>query len=435
MRSHPYILSLALCTLAACSPGSSVDRTFARQAGEVWYGIYLDGAKVGYARFSAHRAANGYVFSSSAAVRERNGAWTHWQNDERFQAAPPHYLAERVSRRTRAGAGNETRLIRTGDRYLLTDGSDSKWVDLDYRLRDRLGTETEGDDLVTRGLDVDEAAIRERSWKPTGAGDLELEDESGLRRVVLDGAAGPEQLTIGDGFRMQREPADLAVLVAEPQAVQAVEVPLDGAIGPPGEIARLSLRLPRQWAALIGPAPGQTIETSGAHALLTVRRTPARAGPANVEHDPRAAVAVLRNAGLDAPDLVRELVALVHASLSYDASVMPVGPRDALAKGRGSCRDYASLFALWAREMGLTTRIVTGLAYLGDRRGAFGLHAWNEVQMNGTWVAVDPTWNQAPADATHIRLPVEPDAMLRAFEALDEMRFELAGFERTGVSG
>jgi len=288
---------------------------------------------------------------------------------------------------------------------------------------------------VTRALDLDHAAVRERSWKPSGSGGLELRDESGLRRVVLDEAAGPQELTIGAGFRMQREPADLAVLVAEPRAVQAVEVPLDGAIGSPDEVARLRLRLPEQLARLIGPAPGQTVEAGAGEALLTVTRTPARAGAPRVVGDGEAAFHALRDSGLDAPERVRELVALVHASLSYDASVMPLGPRDALAKGEGSCRDYASLFALWAREMGLATRIVTGLVYLGDTHQAFGLHAWNEVRMNGHWIAVDPTWNQAPADATHIRLPLEPDAMLRAFEALDRMRFELVGWERTGVSG
>ena len=46
------------------------------------------------------------------------------------------------------------------------------------------------------------------------------------------------------------------------------------------------------------------------------------------------------------------------------------------------------------------------LAYV---RGAFYYHAWPEVyidegQGQGLWLPVDPTFNQFPADATHLRL-------------------------------
>jgi hypothetical protein len=41
-------------------------------------------------------------------------------------------------------------------------------------------------------------------------------------------------------------------------------------------------------------------------------------------------------------------------------------------------------------------------------RGAFYYHAWPEVYVRerggGLWLPVDPTFNQFPADATHVRL-------------------------------
>ena len=42
-------------------------------------------------------------------------------------------------------------------------------------------------------------------------------------------------------------------------------------------------------------------------------------------------------------------------------------------------------------------------------RGAFYYHAWPEVYLDegagrGLWLPVDPTFNQFPADATHLRL-------------------------------
>jgi transglutaminase-like putative cysteine protease len=39
-------------------------------------------------------------------------------------------------------------------------------------------------------------------------------------------------------------------------------------------------------------------------------------------------------------------------------------------------------------------------------RGKFYFHAWPEVWLGGTWVALDPTLGQAPADASHLRFLV-----------------------------
>jgi transglutaminase-like putative cysteine protease len=52
-----------------------------------------------------------------------------------------------------------------------------------------------------------------------------------------------------------------------------------------------------------------------------------------------------------------------------------------------------------ARSLGLPARAVAGLVYLD---GSFFYHAWPEVWL-GDWVAVDPTFGQTPADATHLR--------------------------------
>ena len=35
---------------------------------------------------------------------------------------------------------------------------------------------------------------------------------------------------------------------------------------------------------------------------------------------------------------------------------------------------------------------------------SFGYHAWAEVALDGRWHPVDPTWNQRPVDATHLKL-------------------------------
>jgi len=72
----------------------------------------------------------------------------------------------------------------------------------------------------------------------------------------------------------------------------------------------------------------------------------------------------------------------------------------------GDCNEHTVLFVALARSIGIPARISVGLAYV---RGAFYYHAWPEVYIDegggrGLWLPVDPTFNQFPADATHVRL-------------------------------
>lgn len=72
----------------------------------------------------------------------------------------------------------------------------------------------------------------------------------------------------------------------------------------------------------------------------------------------------------------------------------------------GDCNEHTVLFVALARSLGIPSRINVGLVYV---RGAFYYHAWPEVYIDegngrGLWLPVDPTFNQFPADATHVRL-------------------------------
>jgi len=73
---------------------------------------------------------------------------------------------------------------------------------------------------------------------------------------------------------------------------------------------------------------------------------------------------------------------------------------DVLASRKGDCNEHSVLFAAMTRSIGIPTKVVLGLVYLDGR---FYYHAWNEVYL-GSWVPVDSTFGQFPADATHIKL-------------------------------
>jgi hypothetical protein len=72
----------------------------------------------------------------------------------------------------------------------------------------------------------------------------------------------------------------------------------------------------------------------------------------------------------------------------------------------GDCNEHTALFVALARSIGIPSRVNVGLAYV---RGAFYYHAWPEVYIDegngqGMWLPVDPTFDQFPADTTHVRL-------------------------------
>ena len=68
----------------------------------------------------------------------------------------------------------------------------------------------------------------------------------------------------------------------------------------------------------------------------------------------------------------------------------------------GDCNEFTTLYVALARSAGLPARTVSGLLYVNGR---FYYHAWPEIYLND-WIAVDPMFDQFPADAAHLRIAV-----------------------------
>jgi hypothetical protein len=189
-----------------------------------------------------------------------------------------------------------------------------------------------------------------------------------------------------------------------PNPVPLLRVRLSGATPPAAALASAAQRL-----------VGDTLEVrrASATAMLAHYRLPAHdsalAGfltpaPLIESDDPRIqAQARLILAGEREP---ARAARLIHdwVSSHVERQVTP-GPPSAvrvLAARRGDCNEHTVLYVALARAAGLPARSVAGLVYLGGR---FYYHAWPEVWL-GDWVAVDPTLDQAPADAAHVRFVV-----------------------------
>jgi hypothetical protein len=115
-----------------------------------------------------------------------------------------------------------------------------------------------------------------------------------------------------------------------------------------------------------------------------------------------AAVAGVTGARARAEKLTRA----VNAMLDKKATVGLPSAREVLRTKVGDCNEHTALYVAMARSLGLPARVAVGLAYT---QGAFYYHAWPEVYVDegggrGLWLPVDPTFNQFPADAMHVRL-------------------------------
>jgi transglutaminase-like putative cysteine protease len=69
----------------------------------------------------------------------------------------------------------------------------------------------------------------------------------------------------------------------------------------------------------------------------------------------------------------------------------------------GDCTEHSVLVAAMCRAAGIPTRCAIGLVY-ADHLNGFGPHMWNEVFVNGRWVAIDAAFDESEVDATHIKL-------------------------------
>lgn len=107
----------------------------------------------------------------------------------------------------------------------------------------------------------------------------------------------------------------------------------------------------------------------------------------------------IRSTPTDTLALLKDLSAGVFEQISYQSREEEgtQSPIQTLDLGRGSCRDFAVLFAEAARTLGFGARIVSGYLYSPDRDaagsdGAGSTHAWAEVYVAGAgWITFDPT--------------------------------------------
>jgi hypothetical protein len=132
----------------------------------------------------------------------------------------------------------------------------------------------------------------------------------------------------------------------------------------------------------------------------------------------------------DALHAARQLLDWTYATVEKKPSLGLPTALDVLDSKRGDCNEHAVLFTALARASGIPSRVVAGVVYLD---GSFYYHAWSEIWL-GQWVAVDPTFHQFPADATHVKfVDGWPEQHLALLKVIGRIGMEIVDYKNSNM--
>ena len=448
--------------------------------GTDWYGIYLQKHKVGYLKSTAARETgphgNRYKIQLSGTVQILSEAEIDEIKIESiaaFSALPPFSLVLYADRMIHKDDFSEVKIMRVPEGYQaeITRGKEieSRFMGpLDYTLKDYTAVQrwitrkpADGGEMEYPHLVLETLTLERNISRIIGihesltAGvktifyDVLTTDAHGLDVKEVFGADGRAySIVLGGLFECRLEPRALATRIDKTiDLFLRNTVYIDRPLGHSETMTLLKLSLDNSSGKLLGNAPGQSITRNRANGSIGITLNPkgdplVKATEEEIKKNLAATLDIpayhptvigLAQHAVDGVDTVSEkvsrLVEFVEQYIQDDYTANPLTLMDIIEKKKGDCSEHAKLFTAMARALGIPCRTVGGLVYLGDAYQAFGLHAWNEVVMEGVWVPVDPTWGQTAIDATHIRFPVEISKEWQVMAAIPEMKMAVLHVE------
>jgi transglutaminase-like putative cysteine protease len=294
-------------------------------------------------------------------------------------------------------------------RWRIFDPATLASAPVDVRIGEREIVRTRNGVIPAFRVDMAFQGLTTTSWV-TDTGDV-VREESPLGLMTL--RETPEEAQgLAVPNRVQRDLLRMAAVVPE----------MRRRIDEPRDVRRMVLRL--EGADVAGSdlhGVGQTVDGN----TIEIRDPQTlQPGPA----DPGAAAFLAPGPFLesDAPEIIAEanlalkgvtgararaerLTRYVNALLDKKPTVSLPSAREVLRTKVGDCNEHTALYVAMARAAGIPARIAVGLVFVRGDQGAFYYHAWPEVYLDegngrGLWLPVDPTFNQFPADGTHLRL-------------------------------
>lgn len=464
MNRIAVALALAALALAPAAgrarpaPPSILELT--RPVEPEWFGVYLMGKKAGFStswvgvevRDGQRVLVARTVSTLSATVGDRTVK--RMQRDEKvYEARPGGRLVAFTSRREGDGGdrtvtgrctpqGCTAELTAQGqreERKLPPVGETAEQADA-ARLAAARREVVRGEQLDLESLRVKTMEDRFAGTARVAAGGVSAELAIVEEREAGDRAAtrvsfAPDgrvvELRLGEAVVAKAEPADTAQRLDKVDLFGMTRVKLPGPLprSVPGATSFRLRGVPKEFQA---PDPRQiwSPQPDGVVLLSVVARHPAAADPTRdaprahglppgledylaptpeIDSDAPQLQALSRQVVGDTHGVYASAVKLVHfvyGRLEKAYGVSRDRATEVLALGKGDCTEHALLFTALARAAGIPARQVHGLVYARYEDGVPALywHAWVEVKSGAEWIAVDPTFDQPVADATHIVL-------------------------------
>ena len=327
------------------------------------------------------------------------------RSEERELDEPPA-LSQNLSRRLANGG--------------LVPGARYRWTVFDpATLRNAPVTVDVGKRELVRGngvplpafrVEMEYAELRTTSWV-TDTGEV-VREESPLGLItVRESAERAQAMAVPSGVQMDLLEAAAVVpqmrsRIDEPRDVRRLRLGLDGADLSSADLQGVGQRVTGNVVELQDPQSLRA-ERGDADAARYLAPEPFIESDAP-EIIAEAEIAVRGVTGNRAR--AERLTRYVNGLLEKKPTVSLPSAREVLRTKVGDCNEHTALYVAMARALGIPARISVGLVFM---RGAFYYHAWPEVYIEeegsagdgrGLWLPVDPTLNEFPADATHLRL-------------------------------
>ncbi len=112
---------------------------------------------------------------------------------------------------------------------------------------------------------------------------------------------------------------------------------------------------------------------------------------------------IIQNRSGNAYDDIKMVHDYLVENIEYDTSLSQSNIYNvygALVNGRAVCEGYARSFKYLMDELGIPCTLVIGTGT--NSQGQTENHAWNYVQLNGTWYAIDCTWDDPVSSSGYV---------------------------------
>ena len=450
-----YFKFLAVFVLLLCSTAAATAAPFGKidvpPLSEHWFGIYVNNERVGFYRQRIDKTEDGYRLEGNGSVRVKVMSFSKEASmRETYHVSKNLVLRAFEVEQTVNGSSSHLSGTVSGNAVHIKSAANGKTTDKLLRFKGEvypgpalnliplMRSVATGSSYKILVFDPEEPKIKEVLITVLGEGIT----TAGLPALKLRNNLYP---FVNNDIWVDRDGNTLEESIREGLVTTKVEQPM--ALGPfvsdwalakkdliydfslvrvqpplkePGKLTGLAVEI-SDWndALPLLQGDGQQVEKRGNGRISFKTGSLAQTAPASPPQKP--AEWLLNPADKiesDAPEIKDQAKLLARGGKSQDELAKALVSwtaewlKDTLDDGgsavqsfrskSGNCQTHARLYTALARAAGIPTRFVSGLVHLEGR--GFLYHSWAESYIDGRWVPVDPTYNQLPADPTHLKL-------------------------------